>query len=93
MGNRQPALGTCDQTYIKKKINPLKSKSASKITITSTNLRGSRIGTHKEIAKINTFLNLASDINIVIDSHLTEQKLISLKKKTQTTLCKIHNSW
>ena len=63
------------------KINPFKPKSASKIIITSTNLRGSNTGTQKESAKLNTFFNLNSDINIIIDSHICESKLETLRKR------------
>ena len=37
---------------------------------------------------MNTFFNLSSDINIVIDSHLTEQKLITLKKRHRQLFAK-----
>ena len=63
------------------KINPLRKKSASNIIITSTNLRGSNTGTQKESAKLHTFFDLNSDINIVIDSHICESKLETLKKR------------
>ena len=69
-------------------MNPLKPKSASKILITSTNLRGSTIGTQKESAKLHTFFNLNSDINIVIDSHICESKLDTLKKRHRTLFSK-----
>ena len=69
-------------------MNPLKPKSASKITITSTNLRGSNTGTQKESAKLHTFFDLNSDINIVIDSHLCKSKLESLKKRHRTLFSK-----
>ena len=76
-------------TQIKgKKINPHKAKSSSKITITSTNLRGSNTGTYKESAKLHSFLDLTSDINIVIDSHLCKQKLTTLKKKYRQLFAK-----
>ena len=69
-------------------MNPLKQKSASKILITSTNLRGSTTGTQKESAKLHTFFNLDSDINIVIDSHICESKLETLKKRHRTLFSK-----
>ena len=62
-------------------ITLLHKNSASKITITSTNLRGSNTGTQKETNKLHTFFDLESDINIVIDSHICESKLSSLRKR------------
>ena len=70
------------------KINPYKQKTTSKITITSTNLRGSNTGTHKESAKLHTFFDLNSDVNIVIDSHICESKLQTLKKRHRTLFSK-----
>ena len=74
--------------HLNKKINPFKKKSASKITITSTNLRGSNTGTQKESAKLHTFFDLNSDINIVIDSHICNSKLETLKKRHRTLFSK-----
>ena len=74
--------------HLNKKINPFKKKSASKITITSTNLRGSHTGTQKESAKLHTFFDLNSDINIVIDSHICNSKLETLKKRHRTLFSK-----
>ena len=76
------------QPIEREKINTQKPKSASKISITSTNLRGSNTGTQKESAKLQTFFNLNSDINIIIDSHICESKLNTLKKRHRTLFSK-----
>ena len=43
------------------------------------------MGTKKETAKLQTFLDLNSDINIIIDSHICESKLDTLKKRHRTS--------
>ena len=59
----------------------------SEIKITSTNIRGSKVGKRVEEAqKLRTFLNITSDVHIVIDAHLDSNKIATIRKRHRQML-------
>ena len=63
-------------------------KQKSNIRICTTNIRGMKIGTDREEHKLCTIINTSSDILILIDHHLDQQKLASLIKNNRQVLSK-----
>ena len=58
----------------------------SNIRISSTNIRGTKLGTEREAQKLQTIINTNSDVIILIDHHLDDQKLLSFVKNNSQIL-------
>ena len=69
-----------------KTINPFKNKNLSNIRISSTNIRGMKIGSSHEEKKLGTLLDSNSDIIFLLDHHMDEQKKASLLKNNRKLL-------
>ena len=55
-------------------------KTKSTISILSPNIRGLASGTREESTKLKAIFDLGADINIIIDSHLDNNKMRTLMK-------------
>ena len=70
-------------------INPFSGiKNLSNIGIFTTNICGMKVGTDREAHKYQTVINSNSDMIILIDHHLDQQKMKSLARKHQQLLSK-----
>ena len=66
-------------------------KTKSTISILSTNIRGLSNGTREETNKIKAIFDLGADINIIIDSHLDNNKLKTLMKGNSQLLSRYNH--
>ena len=66
-------------------------KTKSTISILSTNIRGLATGTREETNKIKAIFDLGADINIIIDSHLDNNKLRTLMKGNSQLLSRYNH--
>ena len=67
-------------------MNPFSGKNLSNIKISSTNIRGMKLGSDREEHKLGTIIDLNSDIIFLIDHHMDQQKLSSLIKNNRQVL-------
>ena len=69
-------------------MNPFKPKNISNIRISSTNIKGMKIGTDREIHKLHTLIDHNADICICIDHHMDAKKLATLTKNNRQIISK-----
>ena len=66
-------------------------KTKSTISILSTNIRGLASGTREETNKLKVIFDLGADINIIIDSHLDNNKMRTLMKGNSQLLSRYNH--
>ena len=66
-------------------------KTKSTISILSTNIRGLASGTREATNKLKAIFDLGADINIIIDSHLDNNKMRTLMKGNSQLLSRYNH--